>query len=1045
MPEASAVSPTPSATPRIDVGELVRQVSEILAAEAPLAQSVTELCTLFTHAFGARSVSILLDDAGRARAEYRYDLPLGLVGDATEYPAETIPLQIGTQSIGVMTMALRGRSRLSEQDAATLETCARYVAVGLRNARLAHANGDLERLIEIDALTEVGNRRRFDLTIANEWRRCTRKKEPLSTVMVDVDYFKEFNDRYGHVAGDACLQQIAKAISESTMRASDVVTRYGGEEFAVVLAETDLAGAVAVAENIRIAVERLHIPHAGTSLGTVSISAGVATVTPTPEGDTGSVVEAADLALYRAKSSGRNRIVAGSYISEGSAVERSGTTSAVKLPIPLTTFLGRRNEIAQIEQLLHTTRILTLVGPGGVGKTRLALEVAASHAGERCVTFVDLAPAADAVDVAPTILSALGLEDTLARSVEESICTGLEKYGGLLILDNCEHVLAECARLAERFLRAAPGITIVATSREPLGIRGEALYRLATLDVPPQGRALSAKEALAFDAIHLFVDRARLVDPAFELINENVDAVASICRRLDGIPLAIELAAPRLRVMTVEQIELALDRRFALLSGGSRTTLPRQKTLHALIRWGYDLLEPTEQCALQRLSVLVGTWSIEAATALLADDGVGESDALDLLTSLVDKSLLIAEPSGDQMRYRSLESTRAFAAECLEASGARKSVGRAHAQYFYDFVKATLDVPDRDDAEAVKAVRREYDNVQAALHWTLTLGAEAELGIALADVLWDFWKVIGYYRDAQRWMERVLQIGVDEERARHFSVRLTKALMNLGDVGGTLALALQLIPQCLQAQDWAGLHLVRRMAVSAYHELNEVENAREQVEHMLAEPCVGTKERALSLGYLACIETRDGNSDRAIALCQEAAGLDVSRDLRAWIEQNYAFALFLDGNFEGAIEQARSALAYEESVRNHTHSAVISLTLAWCRLAGGEAGPARLALRRALREPSLTIRPDLYCDCFDGFAVLAEAYGEPARAAAIFGFADAERRRRGIDEQYPRIVQLSEAARRRAEETLGKAIFEAALARGAWLSIDAAMTEALAV
>lgn len=1045
MPEGSAASSPSSTTPRIDVGELIRQVSEILAAEAPLAQSVTELCTLFAHAFGARSVSILLDDAGRPRAEYRYDLPLGLIGDAGDYPAEAIPLQIGAQSIGVMTMALRGRSRLSEQDAATLETCARYIAVGLRNARLAHANGDLERLIEVDALTEVGNRRRFDLTIVNEWRRCTRNTEPLSVVMVDVDYFKEFNDRYGHLAGDSCLQQIARAISDSTMRASDVVTRYGGEEFAVVLAETDLAGAVAVAENIRIAVERLHIPHAGTSIGIVSISAGVATVTPTVEDDAGSLVEASDLALYRAKSSGRNRIVAGSYVSEGSTVERSRTTSAVNLPIPLTTFLGRRNEIAQIEQLLHATRILTIVGPGGVGKTRLALEVAASHAGERSVTFVDLAPTADAINVAPAVLSALGLEDERARSVEETVSSHLEKYGGLLLLDNCEHVLAESARLAEHFLRAAPGITIIATSREPLGIRGEGLYRLSTLDVPPQGGMLGAKEAIAFDAVHLFVDRAKLVDPAFELTNDNVDAVASVCRRLDGIPLAIELAAPRLRVMTVDQIERALDRRFALLTAGNRNALPRQKTLHALIRWGYDLLSPAEQRALQRLSVLVGTWSIEAATALVAGDDTAEAEVLDLVTSLVDKSLLIAEPRGDRMRYRSLESTRAFAVECLEASGMRKQAGLVHARHFYESVKAVLEAPERDDARAFKAISHEYDNVQAALHWTLAVAADVNLGIALVDVLWDFWQGSGYYRDAQRWIERVLKIGVDEERARHFSVRLTKATMNLGDANGTLELALPLIPRCLHAQDWAGLHLARRMAASAYHELNEVDSAREQVELMLAEPCVGIEERALSLGYLACIEVRDGNAEQAVALCEEAAELDVSRALRAWIELNHAFALFLTGKIPQAIEQGRAALAYEESVGNHTHCAVISLTLAWCRLAAGELGPARLALRRAIREPSLATRHNLYCDSFDGFAVLAQAHGEPTHAAILFGFAGAERRRRGVDEHYERIEQLSEAAQRQTEEALGKVAFEATVARGAWLSADAAIAEALSV
>lgn len=1044
MPEANAAPPSHPAAKRIDIGELIRQVSEILAAEQPLAQSITELCTLIAHSFGARSVSVLLDDADRACAEYRYDLPLGLVGESTDY-TESVPLQIGQRSIGALTLAPRGRDGLSGSDLATLETCARYIAVGLRNARLAHHNDDLERLIEVDPLTEVGNRRRFDLRIEAEWRRGLRNAYPLSVVMIDVDYFKEFNDRYGHVAGDTCLQQIAKAISSSTMRGSDVVTRYGGEEFAVLLAETDLAGAVAVAENIRLAVERLQIPHAGTSIGTVSISAGIATVTPQPNESSASLVEAADLALYRAKSAGRNRIVAGAYVSEGSVVQRRAIASATALPIPLTTFLGRRNEMAQVERLLQSTRLLTLVGPGGVGKTRLALEVAALHAGERQVTFVDLAPVVCPVGVAPAIASALGVGNETERSLEQTICSHLEHHGGLIVIDNCEHVLGECARMAEQFIRAANGVTIVATSREPLGVRGEGIYRIPALDVPPSGARLTPQDALAFDAVHLFVDRAKLVDPSFELLASNVDAVSRICRRLDGIPLAIELAAPRLRMMSLDQIERGLDARFSLLTGGNRTALPRQRTLYALIRWGYELLSSPEQRVFQRLSCLMGSWDIAAARAVAGLDGLDGEEIFDLLTSLVDKSLLLVEPRGDEARYSWLESTRAFALEALEASGDGERVAHAHARHFAGVVAATLLERGRDDARSFKAIRDEYGNVSAALHWSLSGSGDLETGLRLVDDLWEFWQGSGRYREAQAWLKRALEHSIDDERSRLFGVRLTKATMNLGDAEDALVHALPLIERCAEAKDAPSLHLARRMAASAYFEMNDVAAARRQILAMMAEPCVGTEERALTLGYLAYIEMADGNVDAALYHLEQTVGLDVPPGLQSWLNEYHGIALFLSGRTAEAIEYARKSLRYEDGVRNGTRGALASLTLAWCWLDNGEIGHARTALRRAIKETTLSTRPDYLCACFDAFGLLALERSEPERAATLLGFARAERERRNVRAPFARVHAMIGAALKRIESCIGTAAVETALARGGWLSLDAAMNEALAI
>jgi diguanylate cyclase (GGDEF)-like protein len=1025
MPKPSAAS---TKAARLDIGDLVREASEILAEQQPLEQSASGICALLGQALGARSVSIVLDDVEHGRSEYRYDQPLRSVGDNDDCSAQTIPLQAGSKPIGAILLVLRSRDRLTKQEADIVEACARYIAVGLRNARLADANENLERLIEVDPLTEVGNRRRFDVVLGGEWRRCARKRESLSTIMVDVDYFKEFNDRYGHVAGDACLRQIARAITSATMRASDVVTRYGGEEFAVVLPETDLAGAVAVGENIRLAVERLRIPHIGSSAGFVSISAGIATAFPGNGGDPAcELVESADLALYRAKSGGRNRIVTEGYVSDGPVVERRAVAAPSALPTPLTSFFGRADEIAEIDRLMQATRIVTLCGPGGVGKTRVALELGASHAAERSVTFVDLAPALAGSSVAEALAAALSLRDRPSQSAEQTVLEHLQMHGGLIVFDNCEHLVTEVADLVERILRAAPGVTIVATSREPLGIRGEGVYRLRPLD---EGNAMA-----------LFTDRARLVNASFTIGNADAATIAAICRRLDGLPLAIELAAPRLRTMSLEQIEKALDSRFVLLSDASRGTLARQQTLLALIRWSYDLLAPMERRAFERLSVLVGTWEIAAAAAI-ADCA---NEAQDLVGSLVNKSLLIAEYRDGRTRYRFLESTRAFAQQCLHNADAYAGAARAHARYFLGFVIATMSQSAGDDAGAFEAIRAEYDNVQAALHWAIFEEHDIEVGIQLAQSLWPFWQRTGSYRDAKRFFERALALDVGEERKRRFAAFIAKASMHLGETEAALQYALPLVDRCIAAQDHSSLHIARRTAALAYFELNDLARSREQIRLMLDEPCPGTEERALSLVYLAYVELSDGNLADADRLCEEAASLDVSRALSSWIELYRAFALFLLGKTDEAIARAQTALAYEESVHNATLTAIALVTLGWCWIRKGDLGRAQIALRRALEEPALARRADLFCRCFEGFAMLAEEAGEYAKAATIFGFVEAEsKRRKAPNHRYEVIEQMTHASRDRTRKALGAA-YDTAFSRGCWLSAEGAQVEALSL
>jgi tetratricopeptide (TPR) repeat protein len=471
--------------------------------------------------------------------------------------------------------------------------------------------------------------------------------------------------------------------------------------------------------------------------------------------------------------------------------------------------------------------------------------------------------------------------------------------------------------------------------------------------------------------------------------------------------------------------------------------LPRQKTLYALIRWGYDLLTAHEQLALQRLSTLVGSWNMEAAAAIVGGDEIPAQSVFEIVTSLIDKSLILAEPHGDETRYSSLESTRAFALDELEASGRQQEAARAHARYFARLVTDALDAQQRNDAAAFATIRREYANVTVALQWTLSGPGDFDLGLGLVQSLWDFWQGSGRYREAQRWLERVLDREDDEERSRPFAVWLAKATMNLGDARNALAYALPLIARCADANDGQGLHLARRMAASAYFEMNDLVAARAQIEAMLAEPCVRTDERALTLGYLAYIDMSDGKIESAQRLLAEAVQLDVPSSLQSWLHEYYGIALFLGGNTDEAIEYARKCLAYEEGVHNSTRGALASLTLAWCWLATAEYDRARVALRRAVREPTLTTRPDYLCACFEAFALFNVEQGEAVRAATLLGFARAERKRRGVRAPYERILSMLKQAEKSIESAIGLVAFDAAVKRGGWLSLDAATNEAL--
>ena len=427
------------------------------------------------------------------------------------------------------------------------------------------------------------------------------------------------------------------------------------------------------------------------------------------------------------------------------------------VPHPLTSFIGRQCEVAEVKHLLETTRLLTLTGAGGCGKTRLALQVATAivHANhfKDGVWWIDLAALRDPALVPQAVAAPFDLSESPGIPLINVLTNYLSSRQSFLILDNCEHLIEACARFVEALLSACPRLRVLTTSRQAFGIGGEVTWRVPSLALPSADQPHTAKEALHCDAIQLFVERAMTVAPNWKLA-EHTETVAAICARLDGIPLAIELAAARLKLLSAEQIAARLDARFDLLTNGSRTALPRHQTLRATMDWSYNLLSDVERVLLRRLSVFAGGCTLEAAEAIWAEDN---SSVLDGLTALVDKSLVVVEQTDIAMRYRMLETVRQYAREKLIASGEAEAIRDRHLDFFVTFAEEVE--PKLRGTEQFHWLDRlevEHDNLRAALEWSQGQG-RLQRGLRLAGALWVFWIKRAYYREGQECVEQLLR------------------------------------------------------------------------------------------------------------------------------------------------------------------------------------------------------------------------------------------------------------------------------------------------
>jgi predicted ATPase/DNA-binding CsgD family transcriptional regulator len=687
------------------------------------------------------------------------------------------------------------------------------------------------------------------------------------------------------------------------------------------------------------------------------------------------------------------------------------------LPLQLTSFVGREREMAEARRLLGESRLLTLTGPGGSGKTRLALavadEVVEDFDGGAWV--VELASLSDPDLVPQAVAEALSMREQPNRPLSATLADSLGARRLLLLLDNCEHLVEGCAALADALLRACPNLRILATSREPLGVAGETVWLVPPLTLPDPQHPPVIESLARYEAVRLFVERAKAVVSTFELTQQKASAVTQLCNRLDGIPLAIELAAARVNVLSVNQIAERLEDPLKFLTASSRTASPRHRTLRKTLEWSHDLLSGPERRMFGRLATFAGGWTLGAAEAVCSGDGIEEADVLDLLSSLVDKSLVfVSESDSESMaRYGLLEPVRQYALERLEESEEEEAIRRKHAEHYLALAEeAEPRLKGARQAEWLGRLEREHGNLRAALSWSLE-GGDADLGLRLAGALERFWWARGHLSEGRRWLERGLaRSGASPAAAR------AKALNEAG---------------------WMALwqdDLERAVAL--------LEEGFASFKELKDEPGI-----AASLTNLGHAVLHQDYKERLKALCDEAEALQrafVDRWAIAELLVFLGMAALYEGDHERAVELLEESM---ESFRDlgDTQRATICVTYLWmAALERGDPERAAALLEEDLRRlQRLEIKPQIQVyDSLMGLAVVAALSRRPARAARLWGAAEAVREAISLSlllwDHMPTDYEGHLTA---ARSQLDEAAWEAAWAEGRAMSPEQAVEYAI--
>ena len=667
------------------------------------------------------------------------------------------------------------------------------------------------------------------------------------------------------------------------------------------------------------------------------------------------------------------------------------------LPAQLSSFVGRERQLAELRRLLRKSRLITLTGPGGAGKTRLALRLAAEVLDRHPdgVWLVDLATLNDARLLEQTVASACGVPEQGRRPMLELLIEHVGAHRILLILDSCEHLVDPCAVLVGSLLRSCPGMTLLVTSREPLGVEGELTWRTPSLSLPRVEDAGHPELLLQSEAVRLFVERARLSRPGFELDETVSEAVAQICARLEGMPLAIELAAGLDRVMTPQEILERLRDRFRLLTGGSRTALPRHQTLRQAVEWSYTLLSPDERELLTRLAIFAGGFDLAAAEAVAESSMPEDGEALQLLSKLVDKSLVAAElGSPKSTRYRMLDTIREYALDRLSQAD-RSDVRRRHAAYFTDWsMRAAKALFGHDQDTLLRSLDEEQPNIRLALDWGLA--EQPEDGVRLAGVMGLYWTVRHHIAEGLEWLNRALEVPTSSADARAFALLSRSRLhWRRGDYLQAKVDAEECIELCRRLP----LELELTGALTMLGLLSSADEDWVAAERFHQE----------------ALETarRIGNSQRMSVSLNNLALVDSAR-----------------GDQESARTKLEMALASDEAAGDRFNASVTLDSLGRVSLKLGAHDAARRYYLDALVISSEFDNAVNVATCLEGLAMLALVEGDAGRTVRLIGAASGLRAEGG-DKAAPDWGKQVDAGLVSARSKLGRQAADAAWRQGA--------------
>jgi predicted ATPase/DNA-binding SARP family transcriptional activator len=754
-------------------------------------------------------------------------------------------------------------------------------------------------------------------------------------------------------------------------------------------------------------------------------------------------------ALYERLKAGQENLEMGPAVPvpRGEKREESPKTN---LPVPLTSFIGREREIEEVKHLLSSTRLLTLTGSGGIGKTRLAIQAAndliKSYKGG--VWWVELAALIDDALVPQTVAQALGVRESPGQSLTESVKNFLREKQVLLVLDNCEHLIAACAQLADDLLTHCADLRILTTSREALGIMGETTLQVPALSFPVLAHLSQIQNLKEFESIQLFVERAAAARPDLALTPQNAFTVTQICHRLDGIPLALELAAARVKVLSLEEIATRLDDRFTLLTHGSRTALPRHQTLSALVDWSYDLLSEPERLLWRRLSVFIGGWTLTAAESVCAGEGLDPGQVLELLSRLVDKSLVIAKERDGTTRYRMLETIRQYGQVKLQAAGENNTLRTRHLEFFLQQAEqADPELLTAQQNNAFAKLDAEYGNLRSALEWAMKTDAAKALRLAAA--LGQFWEVRGYigegriaieqalqqapdapkqvYANGLRWQAQLAGRQGDYARAKEPIEESLNLWRELGDKRG-IANALGILGDtCLLQANHAAAQVAYEEGLALFQEIGDKR---------------GIASMMTNLGnvanYTGDYATARQNQEASVAIFRELGdkiGLVIAlNNLGVVAEQqgdNFAARHF----YEESI-----ATAHQLGEKNMVAYALNSL--AHVVYLQGDVIDAQRYYRESLVICQEIGEKRVIAYCLEGFAKVAARYGNAARAANLLGAAEALRQAIGAPLNGAERSELDQDVVVTRNQ-LGERIFEAAWAEGRAMTMEQAVEYAL--